>query len=152
MNCTIRNVFDVGFSLVQRPDLCRINVDPYHGHTAARKLQRQRQADITEADDGDFFHRTDIRVHKLLMARSFHFSFPISSCYQSSPYLLSPDCRRPRKFYYQHIHLCTQKAIEGLLRATHHRFVFVEGSIQNDGNGSQAAEFRDQRRRRHSEH
>jgi hypothetical protein len=37
-----------------------------------------------------------------------------------------------------------QKVIEDFLRATHQWFVFVEGSIQDDGNGSRAAEFRDQ--------
>ena len=47
--------------------------------------------------------------------------------------------------HHQHIHLRTEKAIEGFLRATHYWFIFVEGSIQNDGSGSQGAEFRDQR-------
>src|SRR5205823_8862396 len=49
----------------------------------------------------------------------------------------------PEISQHHYIHLCPQKAIESLLRTTHHWFVFVEGSIQNDRNGSQPAEFRD---------
>src|SRR5439155_22239030 len=42
------------------------------------------------------------------------------------------------------VHFRAQKAIERLLWAANHWFVFIEGSIQDDGNGRQAGEFRDQ--------
>ena len=42
------------------------------------------------------------------------------------------------------VHFRAQKTIERFFGTAHHRFIFVEGSIQNDRNGSQTAELGDQ--------
>ena len=48
-----RDVPDVAATGVERADFFRVNVQTDDTDAAARELQRERQADVAEADDGD---------------------------------------------------------------------------------------------------
>ncbi len=48
------DVLDVTLPRVERVDFGLVNVQSQHGDAGTRELERQRQADVTETDDGDF--------------------------------------------------------------------------------------------------
>jgi len=79
--------------------------------------------------------------HQIFTSAAFR-ALKIASTLRTSIVLAFPrDVKIPED---KDVHLRTQKTIEGFLRATNHRFVFVEGSIKKDGAGRQMTELRDQ--------
>ena len=97
-----RDVLDVGLATAQAFDPARVDVDPDHVVSGLGERDRQRQADIAEADDPDFHGPEMVRAPELGLvatpsgAKALTLAAAPGSRYKGVFMEPAPRCARPR--------------------------------------------------------